>query len=129
MTAGDPDGFDDFSRGWSHGQPQVVIRRLVDDLETPVSAFLKVGHGRIHAFLLESVEGGAVNGRYSIITREPDLVWRCRSSMAEVARGADIAAERFEPELADALTSLRALMAASRFELPAGLPPMAAGYL
>ena len=85
MTAGDPDGFDDFSRGWSHGQPQVVIRRLVDDLETPVSAFLKVGHGRIHAFLLESVEGGAVNGRYSIITREPDLVWRCRSSMAEVA--------------------------------------------
>ena len=127
MTAGDPDGFDAFSRGWSLGRPQVVVRRLVDDLETPVSAFLKVGHGRIHAFLLESVEGGAVNGRYSIITREPDLVWRCRGGLAEVARGADIAAERFEPELNDALTSLRALMAASRFELPAGLPPMAAG--
>ena len=127
MTAGDPDGFDAFSRGWSLGRPQVVVRRLVDDLETPVSAFLKVGHGRIHAFLLESVEGGAVNGRYSIITREPDLVWRCRGGRAEMARGADIAAERFEPEPTDALTSLRALMAASRFELPAGLPPMAAG--
>ncbi len=127
MTAGGEGGFAEFERGWSQGRPQVVIRRLVDDLETPVSAFLKVGHGRTHAFLLESVEGGAVNGRYSIITREPDVVWRCRGGAAELARGADIAADRFEPEAADALTSLRALMAASRFDLPAGLPPMAAG--
>lgn len=127
MTAGGEGGFADFDRGWSQGRPRVVIRRLVDDLETPVSAFLKVGHGRTHAFLLESVEGGAVNGRYSIITREPDVVWRCRGGAAEVARGDDIGAGRFEPETADALTSLRSLMAASRFDLPSGLPPMAAG--
>jgi len=127
MTEVGEGGFADFQRGWSQGTPQVVIRRLVDDLETPVSAFLKVGHGRTHAFLLESVEGGAVNGRYSIITREPDLVWRCRDGAAELARGDSIAAGRFEPETADALTSLRAVMAASRFDLPAGLPPMAAG--
>lgn len=127
MTADGGDGFADFERGWSQGRPQVVIRRLVDDLETPVSAFLKVGHGRTHAFLLESVEGGAVNGRYSIITREPDVVWRCRDGVADLARGADIAAERYQPEAAEALASLRALMAASRLDLPAGLPPMAAG--
>ncbi len=127
MTADGADGFAEFDRGWSQGRPQVVIRRLVDDLETPVSAFLKVGHGRTHAFLLESVEGGAVNGRYSIITREPDVVWRCRGGAAELARGEAVAAERFQPEAADALTSLRVLMAASRFDLPAGLPPMAAG--
>ena len=95
MTSGGEGGFAEFERGWSQGRPQVVIRRLVDDLETPVSAFLKVGHGRTHAFLLESVEGGAVNGRYSIITREPDVVWRCRGGAAELARGADIAADRF----------------------------------
>ncbi|MBA3050099.1 MAG: anthranilate synthase component I, partial [Brevundimonas sp.] len=127
MTADGGDGFADFERGWSQGRPQVVIRRLVDDLETPVSAFLKVGHGRTHAFLLESVEGGAVNGRYSIITREPDVVWRCRDGVADLARGADIAAERYQPEPAETLASLRALMAASRLDLPAGLPPMAAG--
>lgn len=127
MTAGGRDGSVGFERGWSQGRPQVVIRRLVDDLETPVSAFLKVGHGRTHAFLLESVEGGSVNGRYSIITREPDVVWRCRSGAAELARGDDIAAGRFHAEPSDALTSLRALMAASRFELPDDLPPMAAG--
>ena len=127
MTADGEGGFAGFQEGWSKGRPQVVIRRLVDDLETPVSAFLKVGHGRTHAFLLESVEGGAVNGRYSIITREPDVVWRCRGGAAELARGADIPANRYTPEPTDALTSLRALMAASRCALPDGLPPMAAG--
>ncbi len=119
--------FDDFAAGWADRRPQVVTRRLVDDLETPVSAFLKVGHGRTHAFLLESVEGGAVNGRYSIITREPDVVWRCRDGQAEVARGAAIGPASFVQEPQDALTSLRSLIAASKFTLPAGLPPMAAG--
>ena len=128
MTSGDATaGFQTFSAGWSSGQPQVVVRRLVDDLETPVSAFLKVGHGRTHAFLLESVEGGAVNGRYSIITREPDVVWRCRDGRAETARGEAVAADRFTAVSDDILGSLRELMAASRFDLPAGLPPMAAG--
>jgi anthranilate synthase component 1 len=123
-----PDGsFDAFRAGWETGRPQVVVRRLVDDLETPVSAFLKVGHGRPHAFLLESVEGGAVNGRYSILTREPDVVWRCRDGRAELARGGDIAAGRYTAETGDSLASRRALMAASRFDLPDDLPPMAAG--
>ncbi|MBU1384322.1 MAG: anthranilate synthase component I [Alphaproteobacteria bacterium] len=116
-----------FGRGWSDGRPQVVVRRLVDDLETPVSAFLKVGHGRAHAFLLESVEGGAVNGRYSIITREPDVVWRCRDGQAELGRGAGVASGAWEAERCDPLASLRGLIAASRFDLPADLPPMAAG--
>ena len=109
------------------GGADVVVRRLVDDLETPVSAFLKVGWGRRHAILLESVEGGAVNGRYSIIARDPDVVWRCRDGRPELARGDDIAAERYAPDGADALASLRRLMAASRLELPGDLPPMAAG--
>ncbi|WP_374513547.1 anthranilate synthase component I [Brevundimonas sp.] len=110
------------------GGADVVVRRLVDDLETPVSAFLKVGWGRRHAILLESVEGGAVNGRYSIIAREPDVVWRCRDGRPELARGSgDIAAERYTPDGDDALGSLRRLMAASRLELPDDLPPMAAG--
>ncbi len=105
----------------------VLVRRLVDDLETPVSAFLKVGWGRRHAFLLESVEGGAVNGRYSIIAREPDVVWRCRDGRPELARGDGVAADRFAPDGDDALASLRRLMTASRLDLPADLPPMAAG--
>ena len=46
---------------------QVVWTTLVADLETPVSAMMKLADGRANAFLLESVEGGAVRGRYSII--------------------------------------------------------------
>lgn len=116
-----------FAEGWSKGQPQVVVRRLIDDLETPVSAYLKVGRGRNHAFLLESVEGGAVNGRYSIITRDPDVLWRCRDGVAETARGEALSAGRFTPEAEPALASLRSLIAATRMDLPDDLPPMAAG--
>ena len=116
-----------FIAGLKSGQPQVVVRRLIDDLETPVSAFLKVGHSRPYASLLESVEGGAVNGRYSIVTLDPDVVWRCRDGRAEIARGPAILSGTFTPETAPALQSLRSLIAATRFDLPEGLPPMAAG--
>ena len=65
-----------FAARYARGEPQVVWTTLVADLETPVSAFLKVAGGRANSFLLESVEGGAVRGRYSIIGLEPDLIWR-----------------------------------------------------
>ena len=79
--------FPTFKAAYESGAPQVVWTELVADLETPVSAMLKLADGRANAFLLESVEGGAVNGRYSIITREPDVVWRCQDGGADVARG------------------------------------------
>ena len=60
---------------------------MIDDLETPVSAYLKIAAGRPYAFLFESVEGGAWRGRYSIVAMNPDLVWRCRGDLAEIAEG------------------------------------------
>ena len=116
-----------FERAYRAGASQLVGTRLIDDLETPVSAYLKIGHGRPYAFLFESVEGGAWRGRYSIITLNPDLVWRCRGDNAEIAEGDDIAAGRFTPQAGGALDSLRDLVAASRMDLPAGLPPPSAG--
>jgi anthranilate synthase component 1 len=116
-----------FERTYQAGAPQVVWTRLIDDLETPVSAYLKIGHGRPYAFLFESVEGGAWRGRYSIITLNPDLVWRCRGDVAEIAEGEDIAAGRFTRQDGGALDSLRDLVASSRIEMPAGLPPPASG--
>ena len=117
----------DFTERYHAGVAQVVWTRLIDDLETPVSAYLKIGQGRPYAFLFESVEGGAWRGRYSVITLKPDLVWRCRGDQAEVAEGDDIAAGRFTAQAASTLDSLRDLVAGSRLDLPAGLPPMAAG--
>ena len=88
--------FEAFGERYRAGLPQVVWTRLIDDLETPVSAYLKIAQGRPYAFLFESVEGGAWRGRYSIIAMRPDLVWRCRGDVAEVAEGEEaIAADRF----------------------------------
>ncbi len=109
------------------GRTQVVWTRLIDDLETPVSAFLKIAQGLPYAFLFESVEGGAWRGRYSIVAMKPDLVWRCRGDQAEIAEDAAIEAGAFQPQAAGALESLRDLVATCRLDLPAGLPPMAAG--
>jgi hypothetical protein len=119
--------FESFEPAYRDGRVQVVYQRLVDDLETPVSAYLKVAHGKPYSFLFESVEGGAWRGRYSALVMAPDLVWRCRGGQAEIAEGEAIAAGRFSPDGTGALDSLRDLVARSRLELPAGLPPMAAG--
>ena len=120
--------FERFSVSYEAGETQVVWSRLIDDIETPVSAFLKIGYGRPFAFLFESVEGGAWRGRYSIVAMKPDLVWRCFGDQAEVAEGPEaVAAGRYTPQAEPALRSLRALVAANRFDLPPELPPMAAG--
>jgi anthranilate synthase component 1 len=116
-----------FARSYARGEPQVVWTTLVADLETPVSAFLKIADGRPMSFLLESVEGGAVRGRYSIIGLYPDLVWRTIAGAAEINRAARDRRGRFVPCNEGPLAALRALIAESRIELPAALPPMAAG--
>jgi len=119
--------FDAFASSHEAGRAQVVWTRVIDDLETPVSAFLKIGHGQPYAFLFESVEGGSWRGRYSAVALEPDLVWRAFGERAEVAEGEDIGAGRFHAEPLPTLPSLRALVAACRMDLPEELPPMAAG--
>ena len=115
---------DAFGRQHAGGRPFCVWATLPADLLTPVAAFLKLRAAHLGAaFLLESVEGGAQRGRYSIIGVAPDLIWRATGGMAEIAR--DGAA--FAPEATSPLESLRLLVAESRIELDPGLPPMAAG--
>jgi anthranilate synthase component 1 len=119
--------FADFEAAAGAGVNQVLWTTLVADLDTPVSLMLKLAEARADSFLLESVTGGEVRGRYSIIGMKPDLIWRCRGNRAEINRAARYEAAAFEPEALDPLASLRALLAESRIDLPAGLPPMAAG--
>ena len=109
------------------GRPTLLSLTLVADLETPVAAFLKLRACQGGpAFLLESVEGGAVRGRYSMIGLDPDLIWRCRDGRPERTHGPDLA--RFEPDARKPLESLRALIAESAIgDAGEDLPPMAAG--
>src|SRR6201990_49570 len=105
---------DAFSARYGRGEAQVVWTTLVADLETPVSAFLKVAGGRPMSFLLESVEGGAVRGRYSIIGLDPDLVWRAVAGRAEIDRTVRGRRTGFTPCQEAPLAALRTLVAESR---------------
>ena len=82
--------FDAFAASYDSGKPQLVSTTLVADLETPVSAYLKLADGRANSFLLELVEGGSVRGRYSIIGFKPDVIWRCTKGQAEINRRARV---------------------------------------
>jgi anthranilate synthase component 1 len=121
--------FPEFAAHYDAGRPQALFLRRIADLDTPVSAYLKLADRRDNAFLLESVQGGETRGRYSIIGLKPDLIWRCRDGRAEINRHARAAPDRFEPaEQAEApFESLRRLLQQSRMELPRELPPMAVG--
>ncbi len=116
-----------FAERHARGEAQVVWTTLVADLETPVSAYLKIGGGKPMSFLLESVEGGEARGRYSIIGLEPDLIWRANGTKAEINRAARTQPDAFAPLNEGPLAALHALIRESRIALPAGLPPMAAG--
>jgi len=118
-----------FARQYDAGVAQVVWTELVADLETPVSAIMKLADGRANSFLLESVEGGAVRGRYSGIGLKPDLLWRCFGDRAEVNRQARHDPDAFEPDPRPPLDSLAALIRATRLEMPEGLPPMSPGLI
>ncbi|MGE5545395.1 MAG: anthranilate synthase component I [Solirubrobacterales bacterium] len=125
--------FTAFRANYDAGKPQVVWRTLVADLETPVSAYLKLANGQPYAFLLESVEGGAVRGRYSVLGLKPDLIWKCEGNQAWINRNVRAGSGAFEPcpVAADkgTMASLRALIAESQVEIPPSLPPMSAGLI
>ncbi len=117
----------DFAKSFDSGQNQVVWTRIVADLDTPVSLMLKLTQARKDSFLLESVTGGDVRGRYSIIGMKPDLIWECHGNKAQLNRAARFEPDGFEPQSEAPLASLRNLIEESRIDLPTNLPPMAAG--
>jgi len=118
---------DQFAQTYETGANALVYTRLSADLDTPVSLMLKLAQARKNSFMLESVTGGDVRGRYSIIGMNPDMIWRCNGTQASLNRTALIDDEAFTPETADPLTSLRTLLDECKIDLPDDLPPMAAG--
>lgn len=119
---------DTFARSHAAGRPFALWARMDGDLLTAVAAFTRIRAARSGpAFLLESVEGGAVRGRYSMIGVSPDLVWRVRDGQAEINGAASTAPEFYQAEPDPPLRSLRRLVAESAFDLEEGLPPMSAG--
>ena len=98
---------------------QILSTRLVADLETPVSAMLKLARNARYSFLLESVEGGAVRGRYSIIGMRPDVIWKVEGSKRLDQPARALRSRRpLRAAPTPPLEALRALLKESRIALP-----------
>ena len=119
--------FEAFERDWAQGRNVLVHAKLAADLDTPVSLMAKLGEARADTFMLESVTGGEVRGRYSVVGMKPDLIWQCHATQSRINRAARFDALAFTDQPGAPLDNLRALIAESRVDLPAGLPAIAAG--
>jgi anthranilate synthase component 1 len=119
--------FEEFTELARRGTFVPVVKEMVADLLTPVSAFLKIAEHADYAFLLESVEGGEHVGRYSFLGKDPFLILRARGERTTMDRGGvTTASDR------PFIETLRGLMADFRSPFVQELPRFtggAVGYL
>lgn len=119
-----PPDFETFQEAYEQGKSQLIWQWLPADLETPVSAYMKLCGNEPYSLLLESIEGGKTLGRYTAIGFAPDLLWKCKDKQASVN------ANGVWKEQEDALLSLHNTMDESKIDLvPKGLPPMSSSGL
>lgn len=105
------------------GRPALVWRKIIADTETPVGAAAKLIEDGRGDFLLESVEGGEIRGRYSLLGLDPDLVFRAAGESAEINREWQSDRAAFSSCDGSSLAALRELVQQCRIDVPAGLPP------
>jgi anthranilate synthase component 1 len=119
--------FEEFKELARRGTFVPVVKEMVADLLTPVSAFLKIAEDADYAFLLESVEGGEHVARYSFLGKDPFLILRAHGARTTIDRGG-ITTESDRP----LVETLRKLMADFRSPFVPELPRFtggAVGYL
>lgn len=119
----------EFSAKFNAGRSQLVWTTCPADLDTPVSAMLRLMEAGKPSFLLESVEKGEIRGRYSVIGLMPDLIWRCKGNEAEICYSDTQKDSDFKPCKDGSLESLRKLYEESKIDIPEGLPPMSCGLV
>lgn len=107
----------------SQGLPALVWQRHVADTLTPVGAALALMEEGRGDFLLESVEGGEIRGRYSLLGIDPDLVLRAEGDSAWINRDWRTDRTAFTATPGDGLAALRTLLAEMSMPMPESLPP------
>ena len=106
----------------AEGRSALVWRRQVADTDTPISAALKLIEPGRGDFLLESVEGGAIRGRHTLLGLAPDLVFRADGDRPEINRAWRTDRSAFQPGLGGTTAALNALVAECRADVPDELP-------
>ena len=119
----DQNNFLEFLDACEQEKPYLLIRKLVDDLTTPVGAVLKIGADTKHLFLLESVKGGETRGRYSVIGLKPDQCFQIIDGQPQIQKNN----KNYEPLNKTPVDALRAFVEAAEVDVKPGLPPMLSG--
>ena len=119
--------YKDFEKNYKNGINQLVYCRLAADLDTPVSLMMKLTNEEDNSFILESVTGGEIRGRYSIIGMRPDKIWKCLGNENYIKIVNDDGSGVFEKQDEDPLTGLRKLLSDSYIDIPKNLPQSSAG--
>jgi len=101
-----------------------VYQEILADMETPVSAFLKIAGQSEHAFLLESVEHGESLGRYSFLGSDPEFIFECRGKQVTITERGET--RRIEVERSP-LNQLREILRRYRPVADPDLPPFTGG--
>ncbi len=127
MLRGEGSEFLSFEDKYNNDIAQILWRRVVADLDTPIGAYLKLSAGRKNSFLLESVQGGTAKGRFSMIGLEPDIILKVVRDKVKISRTAPHKSENFAHIDAKPLDALRDLVNESQALVPKGLPSTAAG--
>ncbi len=117
-----------FNNLYQNGKAQIVWTSLVSDLETPISAYLKLADNKAYSFLLESVVSGSRKDRYSFIGLNPDIIWKCKRDACSINRNALTNATSFETQSIKPVQAVRELLRESRIDMPpntiGGFPPI-----
>jgi anthranilate synthase component 1 len=120
--------YEEFCKKAKKGNLIPVYKEILADLETPVSAFLKIDDGK-YSYLLESVEGGEKWGRYSFLGASPFLIIRAKDKRIEIIKNGKKSA--FDTD-ENPLLFLKRLLREYKPVAIDGLPPFfggAVGYL
>jgi anthranilate synthase component 1 len=117
-----------FIEGLKNNKPQLLTKNLIADIETPISCLLKIKKNQKYSFLLESVEGGSLRGRYSLLGCDPDLIWKVENNSALIKYNY----ENFNYKISkEPIESLKNLIEFSKFDKDnIDVPyPILVGYL
>ncbi len=118
---------EEFKKLCRRGDLVPVAATLMADLETPVTAFLKLG-GHPNTFLLESAAGEGGQGRWSFLGWKPRAVLTVKGGRSRVVRDGEVV----EGDAPDPLAAIRAELGRHVYAADGPLPPFcggAVGYL
>lgn len=118
----------EFDKAYSRGRAQLVSRKLSSDLETPVSAYLKLCRNETFSFLMESVQDGEIRGRYSIVGLAPDKIVKVCGGQVFLNSDAPDKDSRFDPLPGNPVEVLGTVLQENRQEMPEDIPTMATGW-